>query len=327
MHKQDSREAGPPFQSTARTDVVLRSSDNVDFYLMRAFLAFCSPVLESKLSQPPSYNVNDVPDKCATGSLSVIVLMEDSNILEQLLRLCYPGTSLEIQNLDDIVAVKAAAAKYSIDILEEELRKRLLVSPVIEKEPLGVFCIAFHYGWEDVGRLAAKNTLTMNILPFCKWLEYLTGVELFRLEEYRRTCGEAIVSWMEEQSYSSFGASFVWHVPSLHSAECTTSGDDRSNWFKNMTAGRPLIAKSWWKTYYNDLLIRLRKHPIAITALDDEASNAALECAKPCPVCSGPRGHKDMANYKKLVAAAVETVVGGIVLEVKFKRPSTDLIS
>jgi len=45
--------ANKPFDSSAEADIILRSSNKVDFFVQKSFLRWGSPVLNEKLSEPP----------------------------------------------------------------------------------------------------------------------------------------------------------------------------------------------------------------------------------------------------------------------------------
>ena len=135
--------AASPFDDR-EGDLVLRSSDNVDFYVYKAVLRLASsvfadmfvvgePMLESDELQTP------VNDHDGVG-IPVVNLSEDSIVLGQLLRFIYPVANPQLSNLKDIFGVASAASKYMIDYLTEEVKKQF--NALAQAEPLKAYTLA-----------------------------------------------------------------------------------------------------------------------------------------------------------------------------------------
>ncbi|KIL69156.1 hypothetical protein M378DRAFT_157389 [Amanita muscaria Koide BX008] len=117
-----------PYDSTALADLILRSSDRVDFYVLGAFLRYVSPTFRTMfaLNTGPGQVVDDNEKK---DGYPVVCLAEDSNTLRLLLDSIYPSS--EERCLHDVgLFWKAAKAsqKYCMKIIEDKLRKRVLTS-------------------------------------------------------------------------------------------------------------------------------------------------------------------------------------------------------
>lgn len=175
-----------PFDSFAKSDVILRSSDNVDFYVLKFFLSFSSPHFESIFSQSMGYTEKQ--------HLPIIELTEESKTLQAFLPFFYPGVPPRVKVLDDIMNVMAAGHKYGVDVVVKQMFQELLDSPIMTEDPLRMFALAFYHGWETVGRVAAKNTLAISIseLKFSSELAYISGTEVYKLLQYRFQCISAI---------------------------------------------------------------------------------------------------------------------------------------
>ena len=79
--------ADPPFDDTD-ADIILRSSDNVDFYVHKWPLSRASSTLKDMFSIPSTYDSFDA-DNVKDG-LPVVCVTEDRQTLDIVLRLCYP---------------------------------------------------------------------------------------------------------------------------------------------------------------------------------------------------------------------------------------------
>ncbi|EGN96989.1 hypothetical protein SERLA73DRAFT_140858 [Serpula lacrymans var. lacrymans S7.3] len=160
-----------------KADIILRSSDNVDFRVFKLFLSLASPFFEAmfELPQPsPESSGDEVKD-----GLAVISVTEDSSTLNTFLRFCYPSTLAEDPNLEeltDVVKVLDAARKYSLELIEKKVGHALGSPAVLEKEPFRAFAIACHSKLENETRIAAKSTLHYSLIPpVIKELDLITG--------------------------------------------------------------------------------------------------------------------------------------------------------
>ncbi|KAF8967761.1 hypothetical protein BDZ97DRAFT_1803205 [Flammula alnicola] len=335
------READTPFNSSARADIILRSSDNVDFYAMKSFLAFASSVFESMFSLPQSQKDGGGQ---TVGSLPVIELQEECKFIRNLLLHCYPGVPPVIEDADDIITTIVVAEKYAMDDVQKQLRTELLASPAMTRDPLRIFAVAFHHGWEEVARFAARKTLDIHVteLPFSPELDYLTGSGLYRLFEYRYRCARRIRQWMsttgisnpdfsQDKSriwYSSRDASTDEYIWREEHGQCKSDSavfahpslrahpDDRSV---------RVTATTWWTAYFTALLARLDACPSGNIVLDNNLSDEALTAASRCRTCARD-AHRHLDNFKKELAEAIDKVVSEVVLEIQFSncQPTED---
>ncbi|PFH50239.1 hypothetical protein AMATHDRAFT_99685, partial [Amanita thiersii Skay4041] len=149
--------AEKPFDLTALADVIIRSSDNIDFHVLQALLRLVSPIFRDMFSL--SSGLDNQDDHIKNG-LPIIDLPEDSESLHFLLTIIYPH--IDEPKLDDchlIWKVCKAAQKYCMDIIEGKLRKLVLASDRMNAEAFRMYAIAVELGWMDVVTIAAQNTL------------------------------------------------------------------------------------------------------------------------------------------------------------------------
>ncbi|KAF8983738.1 hypothetical protein BDQ17DRAFT_1437268 [Cyathus striatus] len=95
-----------PFDGSEGSDIILRTSDNMEFHVYRVILSVASPFFKSMFSlpQPPSDDV----------SLPIIDVPEHSKALDPLLRYCYPVMDPVISDLTVLVDMLEAAMKYEM---------------------------------------------------------------------------------------------------------------------------------------------------------------------------------------------------------------------
>ncbi|PSR78568.1 hypothetical protein PHLCEN_2v7315 [Hermanssonia centrifuga] len=145
--------AAAPFDRQA-ADVILRTSDNVDFYVYKIILTLSSTFFDTMFSLQQSPMVEALPEQ-----RPVIEVSEDSRTLEYLLRFCYPGRDPVIIDLGQLDLVLEAALKYEVGFVSELLRSQTLQT-FISKNSLQVFTIAVRHSLEDTAKMAAVRCAT-----------------------------------------------------------------------------------------------------------------------------------------------------------------------
>ncbi|KAJ7132555.1 hypothetical protein C8R44DRAFT_664927 [Mycena epipterygia] len=176
----------PPFTKTPIADTILRSSDEVDFYVHRAILSLVAPVFET---MPFTLRQSQ-----GTPAIPVIDLAEHSAVLDQVLRFFYPTTQPTYATLDELRdIIEILVSKYDMQCLVPAVKKHL--ESYLDTQPLAVFAVAFRYRWEDVGKAAAKESLKhpLRALDTEAPLELngITAVAYHNLLHYHSKCGHA----------------------------------------------------------------------------------------------------------------------------------------
>lgn len=174
---QALHEAPFPFNKS-QADIVLRSSDWVDFRVRSHILVEVSAVFEATLSLPQPQASSD-----PNGS-PIIDLAEDSSILEALLRICYPIEKDETpRSLANVELVLRAALKYDMPLPIAVLKKELIATA--KSAPIPTWAVACHTGLEEVARHAAEITLALKKDQLVFSPSDLTGVSA---ADYFRLC-------------------------------------------------------------------------------------------------------------------------------------------
>ncbi|KAH9935967.1 uncharacterized protein BXZ73DRAFT_45408 [Epithele typhae] len=179
--------AQAPFNNPAGRDIILQSSDGTLFLVRSAILAEASPIFADMLGIPqPNANESEASD--SIDGKPVVLLTEDSQTLDPLLRLCYPTRDPELTELSDIRCVLGAAIKYEMDEAAE-LMKDLLRS-FIATEPLRTWATACLLRLEDEAKAAATSLLGREI-PAEAPAEFndVSAGDYYRLETFHRARG------------------------------------------------------------------------------------------------------------------------------------------
>ncbi|KZV63508.1 hypothetical protein PENSPDRAFT_208504 [Peniophora sp. CONT] len=93
-------------------DVILRSSDNIEFYSHRRLLTLASPFFAALFTLPAP--VDDHSRKETEGRLPVIRMTENENALRILLSLCDADAESAITAMDDLVVAARLVAKFEL---------------------------------------------------------------------------------------------------------------------------------------------------------------------------------------------------------------------
>ncbi|KAI0730833.1 hypothetical protein C8Q76DRAFT_340112 [Earliella scabrosa] len=217
--------AAAPFNKPS-ADVILRSSDRVDFHVHKVILEEVSPFFAdmfshahaSPLSLAPNIeHSNDYVESGDAGYVEsrdtpLIGVIEHSTVLEPLLRSLWPAANYKFKSLDALKPAIAAADKYQMDDVLLSYRQQL-INRFARTEPLRVYAIGAQYGMNDVMRAAARSSLSLSTTKaemYVHELRDISGRDYFMLLDYRRRCVSAAkkilgdLSWLVDERRWTF---------------------------------------------------------------------------------------------------------------------------
>ena len=178
--------AATPFEASATADIILRSSDSVDFFVIKLLLCLASPTFGDIFSN----HTIDSEDETQNG-LPIVSVTEHSRTLRFVLLSIYPpyATSCEpVLDIDDIFPVAKAIRKYSMpDCFEGRIKEMVVATQLLQEHGLRVYALAVHLGWTDIAAKAALNTLAtpLSDLPFVDELHMISGADFYQYLSYR----------------------------------------------------------------------------------------------------------------------------------------------
>ncbi|KAI0642192.1 hypothetical protein C8Q79DRAFT_238790 [Trametes meyenii] len=161
-------------------DIICRSSDGRDFPLHKGLLCMCSPTLSDsirELSDGDLTNGDQSISSCPT--IPTLQLAEDGELLAVLLRLCYPGEPALPESLSFLLALQQAAEKYGMTRVVDQIRARWEM--LAKRSPLSAYFVASGANLHDEAKVAAKNTLHMDISA-----QYVVEMEDVSAQIYQR---------------------------------------------------------------------------------------------------------------------------------------------
>ncbi|KAH7921188.1 hypothetical protein BV22DRAFT_1198393 [Leucogyrophana mollusca] len=311
--------AGYPFDSPA-ADIILRSSDGVDFRVSKLLLSMVSPVFSDMLAmpQPQVAKENDFKD-----GLPVVLLAETESILEKVLLICYPsylGGVGKLVDLDEWELVTEAAGKYQMEAAVQHILAELEKSSFVKSDPLRVFALAVRFQAAQTARTAARNSLPLNPLsvgqyPDILGLRKISGADLYHLLKYQSACGEAASDAMK-----------AWHLQNISTSLWVWSREKASFDFDfpvDPCCTRATLfgvqSAAWWTKYAKETYYALKEQPTRETVQNADLTTKALRQAGKCSRCSREAA-LDMARFTAHMADLVDQAVSKIVLELEFEK-------
>lgn len=197
-------DADSPFDDK-NADIIIRSSDKVDFRLSKFILSSASAVFRDMFTHalPAPFTLDIKGDELADirDGLPVVRLSEPSDILRLLFQYLYPMDNPSIDDSHDIFALVRAMDKYSFDRFSQTITS--LLHTAMRSNPHTVYAFACHYHSGtpsiDIARDAAIETLIYPMLltrgPLVRESELLqmTSVELQDLLKFHWDCAKAVV--------------------------------------------------------------------------------------------------------------------------------------
>ncbi|KDQ62847.1 hypothetical protein JAAARDRAFT_146605 [Jaapia argillacea MUCL 33604] len=308
MSEEQGVRTCPTFNSP-RADVILRSSDNVDFHTFRIILSEASPFFDSMFTipQPLSEPNDDVGHK---NGLPIIPVSEKSKTIEAVLRFCHPISDPKLDQLDDLQELLTAATKYELSFIATSLRRQVV--PFLEEHPLRVYAIAYIHEWEAEARLAARATLrkpSSELLPayasqtIPPEFQVLPAVALIRLRRYHQACVDRLQSATSDWNFFWVASLDIgWRI---HCYQCGQPSNTKKRYIS-----------PYWTDLNSKVTVALKERPCSIAV--EEPSHVAGALAQVCSSCPED-GPTKMAQYIKNLAMKVDSYVSTVVLELPFK--------
>jgi hypothetical protein len=329
---ETSRNADIPFSpsSSHAVDVIIRSSDDVDFYVMKGLLTLSSPdFFGTMFSLPrPKENIQ------SQGGLQIVPVTEESTTLRALLLSCYPrGFYDETSDGDVIAKAILAARKYAMDVAEKVLMQALLSHPVLVEKPLHTYALACHYGLRDLVRVAARNTLRFPVskLSPSAELDYISGMDMYRLSKFRSQCVKEIWDWYVTtgrhcvflENYSRGpDIKFIWYDSHARTENSSDSPDQACIMVYNglsilddfnvrlcdLDAMPQVASATWWYNFFLRMMLGVQIIPSRETVFNNEIYYRAIAEAINCETC-GPYASEHLDEFRRQFAQALDEAV------------------
>lgn len=312
MNKPVLTIASPPFDDP-EADIILRSSDNVDFHVYKFLLSLVSPVFKSMFALP-QISLEEGGDGTGSKSvngryLPVIPLAEGGEVLGKLLTWCDPRcVPASTAPLDIDIALRLAD-KYDMEAVANRSQATLRLNTVSHTAPesLSAYAIACTYGFEDIARAAAKGVLRQPVheIPSVPELKSLSATALHNLYRYHFACSRAMSSLEIWRPADRDLIETIGHDSRSRSCSCDRGGSSTPLGFS---------LKSWGSKYAENAIAALSERPCGDTVLAQSASWAEASLKGLSWSCSNcpPIVLLTLERFGKALAAEVDRLIDNV---------------
>ncbi|KAK0224691.1 hypothetical protein EDD85DRAFT_959408 [Armillaria nabsnona] len=304
--------ADAPFHDPADSvDLVIRTADNVDFFVLSGLLS---------LQSPSSFFPHVLQGNRYTEERDGFILL-----------LCYPnGHPGCIKTIEDVSVIGDALEKYCMDYATERFENVVGASALIKDQALQLFILAIQKGWRNLGEAAAKNTLfvPLNKEVAIEELNDISALQYVMLRDYHRKCSDAaetnlknekiLFLWIDPKDADSF--KFLGPHPSEYygrkcqnMVEVTMRGDN---------GDRKVKIHGWTSDYIREVSQKLCETPRPEIAFDEKIiSRAVLSSGAQCQIDDW----KDIAvseiqAFAKLLSEEIDRRISEIPLDIKWTK-------
>ncbi len=324
--------ADTPFNDpTDNVDLVIRTTDNVDFFVLSVLLTLRSPSSFFRHALQDSKHTEE------RDGLPVLEVTEDSDTFRTILLFCYPDVAPEIKSVEQLQAVGVALEKYCMDRAMGRFVQAVLASSMISEQPLRVFALAVANGWKKIGEAAARNTLVLPLrqaISDVEELNIITARHLYRLQDYHARCGEAAqIQAGEEMKHpwldgKTSGLTFL-----QRQYQCQLCSRKLN---RVMREGRPhplrVVTDIYCHPWLSDTYFRLVNAKVLLVpqphvALDDHiVDQAVLASTKQCNSASHDKWTSIAGSQVRLLGKILAEEIERRISEVVYTLPNSHLI-
>jgi hypothetical protein len=284
QEREDSQtQINPPTSLPAPLDVpdaniIIRSSDLVNFRVHKSALAMTSPFFRDLLSLPqPS-------DSETIDGLPVVQLPEDAELLNSLFSVLYPARLVIPKSYDEVLYLLAACQKYEMDRVQSTIRAEVnrgtFPSPA-ETKVFVAYAIASDKGLAPEMEAAARLTLDypMTFEALGEGLRLFEGPALCDLAHFRKRCTDNLITCLKSfLKVDAPGPSRIW-------VGCPSVMTQRNSYGPPAPAVLPT-----WLTQglsWDDLKLQVFTHPLPTPSDIHRRYMRAIQSHDQCNFCLG----------------------------------------
>jgi BTB/POZ domain len=299
-----------------QADIILRTSDGVDFRVFKIILSLASPIFTDMFDIPqPTSEFGRNNDE-----LQVVTVSENSTVLDLCLRHLYPVPSPTTAGLWGAHILAEFARKYEVDALESVVARYLTDS--IGDDSVGVYAIAVTYGLKSIAAKAARLSLKLPITRLrSPQLRCITAEPYGELIQYHATCGDAASAvaskreWFPAASLDSGSprGRFIWfsnynNPSNAGCSSCATPDPVGGTSVQMMSCSRGIKTKRFapwclWNYLHRSASV-LAHHPTAEAVTTQDFIFKFFDCSN----CSSET-REDMVGFSRIFATEIEKAV------------------
>ena len=198
----------PEYLDTTDADIIIQSSDLVNFRLHRAVLSSSSQFFRAMFSLPQ--HPNDIVD-----GLPVLLVSEDAEIVRALITVLYPIPSEIPVAYDRVLFLLAASQKYDMPAVQFSIRAEVSHRKLAARtgqEAFRAYAIASGNTLSSETSTAARATLNypLTFESLGSELQIFEGWALRDLVNFRKSRCDDVISYFESLLDIRIGPSKIW---------------------------------------------------------------------------------------------------------------------
>ena len=281
-------------------DIILRSSDKVEFQVFRWPLQHLYPVF-SDMFRLPDPAVASHQDPSAPP---IVQMHETAIVIEALLRLSYPVAPPTVKDSHTMTAVTEALIKLRA---EQQCRWwiRMTAEHLIRENPWAMYAIflalgrkSCNYNFEDEIRLAARKTVGRSVIRPWEEARLITAADYERLLVYHSECRNSFLKTQKEM-WGKVGRDWPWF-----NCPCPSSRADI------LVEGSWVYVAPWFLDFrlraVEALSNGLRGEAIEDVGLWQDLLDTAREAGKLCTLCKKSSALRMPAYVRELAKLSEE---------------------
>lgn len=279
-------------------DLILQSSDSVNFYVHRTLLSLLSPVFQTMFTLPQE------PSESDANKRPIIEMAEDASTLQTVLPWCDPRCVPVFETISDAQPVLEFADKYDLEHIKNRVGWLLKsITGIIDADPVKAFAIAVRYELEELARSAAKQTLclTLDERPNITELRFITASSLQHLHDYYCACRAAAQKIVTEVGWAAADPTTLRFRSGAGEHTCS---------YPCWGARSEYDWRLWWIQYMDFAAMQLYLRPCSGT-IEKLLATAPMQKAYDCSQCR-PTVQSDILAFNKVFAKEVDRVVSSV---------------
>ncbi|PBK76258.1 hypothetical protein ARMSODRAFT_1011523 [Armillaria solidipes] len=311
--------ADAPFNDpTDCVDLVIRTVDNVDFFVLSGLLSLKSPSSFFRQVLQGGHHTEE------RDSFPILEVKEDGETFRIILLLCYPYAPPKIKSVEQLVAVGKALDKYCMAHAWKRFVQTVITSSLIKEQALRIFARAVANGWKELGEAAAKNTLNIPLDSEVELedLRCIDALQYVRLRDYHRRCGKAALAAMSgKQIRMPWLKGYASELRFLRSdlACCRVCGRQQQAIKVDQTL---YYAHSWFFHYLATVKTGALLRPCSEIALDDDIIfQAAMSSISDCSPAEWTNiASEQIRQFAKLLTREVDRLISQVTLNIEWTK-------
>ncbi|KAF8892200.1 hypothetical protein BD779DRAFT_1642922 [Infundibulicybe gibba] len=300
------------FSDTDDADIILHSSDNVEFHTHRILLSLASPLFKDMFTLPQ----NPTMETDMEATQHIIPMSENSCVLRHFLTWCDPRTEFVCDKWADIPGVLKLADKYDVVSLRDTVKRMIMSSYWIRANPLGVYAIATEYQFDDLACRAARSSLKLFLGESLSVPEMgsISAIDFHDLLRYHHKCGKKAMGATTDLSWMQPGAKEIFKQHNQDYSNSCCSSPNRSRY-----PGAGVLGIVTW--LYNHLTLvgqRLLEKPAGTTveqlSLRPQEKWEPFKQAAACSLCSSTWRY-NISRFNADLSAEIEKRIDTVPFE------------